>query len=119
MDSQWTATLRIDSLSYDNWGHAWLTIAGPSGHRVDVGYYPIGNMINSPGRLLMQDTFHQVTQDTAYTFHISAGQAAKLLDAAEQIQAHPGTYRVAEHNCLSVARDLLVHAGVNMPPIDG
>ncbi|MGH3735819.1 MAG: hypothetical protein ACRDT6_09395 [Micromonosporaceae bacterium] len=138
-DPRWTVTLRFDTsgwsanreypmtnvLPFGGTGHAWLTVAAPDGKRVDLGYYPMGNPVSSRGDLRAGDGVektgdvkHQPHQDAAYTYPISAGQAAKILSTAEQLQANPGTYNFYNHNCVTVARDLMVAGGVPMPPVE-
>lgn len=97
------------------YGHAWLSVVDPRGHRVDVGYYPLGFMARCPGELKVGDNRHQATQDAAYTFRIGADQAASLLNRAEEIRRSPGEYTLFEHNCMDVAHELLVVAGIELP----
>jgi hypothetical protein len=125
----WTVTLRIDTSAasrgvehrvMDVWhmGHAWLSVTAPNGVRVDLGYYPRDGGIAGPGELRFGDITHLPTQDAAYSYHVSAAQAASMLEHAKQISANPGHYDGLNHNCLSVARELMVGAGLTMPPID-
>jgi hypothetical protein len=128
--AEWTVTLRIDTSAWSadreypltnpmpgGWGHAWVTVADGEGHTIDIGYYPTDNAVLTPGALQVGDISHRATQDAAYTYPVSAGQAAQLLRQAAEIREHPGEYRVWDHNCLTVARDLIKSAGVSLPPI--
>jgi hypothetical protein len=132
MAGDWTVTLRIDTSAWSanreypvmnvlpfggGMGHAWLTIAAPNGDRVDIGYYPLHGGVAGVGELRTVDISHQPHQDAAYTYHVTAEHAARMLAGAEKIQAEPGWYNGVSHNCLTVARELMVLGGVPMPPI--
>jgi hypothetical protein len=99
-------------------GHAWLTVAAPNGDRVDIGYYPVHTSTLAPGSLHVGDTTHQTTQDAAYTYRITPEQAARILDAATHVRAEPNEYNVFNHNCLTVAHELLAAGGLPVPGLD-
>lgn len=128
MTRDWTVTLRIDTSAGSAnreypmtnvfaMGHAWLTVTAPNGSRADFGYYPRNGGVTGVGELRVHDVQHQAHQDAAYTYHITADQASRILSAAERVQANPGWYDGLKHNCLTVARDLMVQGGLSMPRI--
>jgi hypothetical protein len=138
MARDWTVTLRIDTSAWSanreypvtniiptGTGHAWLTVTAPNGSRVDIGYYPGDNGLVGPGQLFIgngqhdgDNIAHQPHQDAAYTYRITADQASRILAGAGQLQANPGQYNLLTHNCLTVARDLMVQGGLAMPPLE-
>lgn len=128
MTRDWTVTLRIDTSAWSanreypmmnvfGMGHAWITVTAPNGNRTDFGYYPKNGGVAGVGELRMHDVEHQPHQDAAYTYHVTADQASRILSAAERVQANPGWYDGLKHNCLTVARDLMVQGGLPMPRI--
>jgi hypothetical protein len=136
MAQGWSVTLRLDSESHSRnvalpvtnplgIGHAWITLTAPDGRHVEFGYYPrettlsTGFGFHATGELRVRDESHLAFQDAAFTFPLTAAQAARILETAKEIQREPGTYEALTHNCLTVAHYILTSAHVPLPDLYG
>ena len=130
MSKDWSITLRLDNSTRergrDGWplgarvdsaglniGHAWVTIEGPDGQRVDAGYYPLhGRSLVGPGSVVLDDKEHSGSQDAAYRWTIGPAEARNALNYIDTLRERPGTYNGLEHNCVTFAGNVLAEAGV-------
>ena len=130
MSKDWSITLRLDNSTRergrDGWplgarvdsaglniGHAWVTIEGPDGQRVDAGYYPLhGRSLVGPGSVVLDDKEHSGSQDAAYRWTIGPAEARNALNYIDTVRERPGTYNGLEHNCVTFAGNVLAEAGV-------